>query len=353
MKEKEISRLNDLIKSNQNEKTQLKNKKPNMDSGKNDLKDNVVIEKDDKIELKVYNINEEKPKKVKKKKIKSNNNGEVNKEENENGIPNNKINYEKEINNLKQIISKNKSKIKEYEDNILNANNEIKQKAKSISDFEKIILKQEDKIEKLNDQISELNKSVFSKDLLMKKNENYSLQLITIIKEQKLQIQNIKDKRIDEDNDEITMLKREIENLKNELEVKQNLIISMKENHKSLQDKYLSFCYNVRKKEQEDLLNKAKLLQKHKMEKDYISSRLKSHSMSKNSSISAFSIKSLNGINKINLKNKWNKKNEEISLPSIINNFKSDDDIKSEIKNNERKNLDDINNMMKQIIEEN
>ena len=75
--------------------------------------------------------------------------------------------------------------------------------------------------------------------------------------------------------------------------------------------------------------------------------------MCKNSSISAFSIKSLNGINKINLKNKWNKKNEEISLPSIINNFKSDDDIKSEIKNNERKNLDDINNMMKQIIEEN
>ena len=353
LKDKEISRLNDLIKSNQNEKTQLKNKKSNMDSGKNDLKDNAFIEKDDKIELKVYNINEEKPKKVKKKKIKSNNNGEVNKEENENGIPNNKINYEKEINNLKQIISKNKSKIKEYEDNILNANNEIKQKAKSISDFEKIILKQEDKIEKLNDQISELNKSVFSKDLLMKKNENYSLQLITIIKEQKLQIQNIKDKRLDEDNDEITMLKREIENLKNELEVKQNLIISMKENHKSLQDKYLSFCYNVRKKEQEDLLNKAKLLQKHKMEKDYISSRLKSHSMSKNSSISAFSIKSLNGINKINLKNKWNKKNEEISLPSIINNFKSDDDIKSEIKNNERKNLDDINNMMKQIIEEN
>jgi cell division protein ZapA len=353
LKDKEISRLNDLIKSNQNEKIPLKNKKLNMDSGNNNLEDNVVIEKDNKIELKVYNINEEKPKKVKKKKIKSDNNGEEIKEKNENGISNNKINYEKEINNLKQLLSRNKSKIKEYENNILKANNEIKQKAKSISDFEKIILKQEDKIDKLNEQISELNKSIFSKDLLMKKNENYSLQLITIIKEQKLQIQNIKDKKIDEDNDEITMLKREIENLKNELEVKQNLIISMKENHKSLQDKYLSFCYNVRKKEQEDLLNKAKLLQKQKMEKDYISNRLKSHSMSKNSSISAFSIKSVNGINKINLKNKWRKKNEEISLPSIINNFKSDDDIKSEIKINERQNLDDINNMMKQIIEEN
>ena len=353
LKDKEISRLNDLIKSNQNEKIPSKNKKLNMDSGNNNLEDNVVIEKDNKIELKVYNINEEKPKKVKKKKIKSDNNGEEIKEKNENGISINKINFEKEINNLKQLLSRNKSKIKEYENNILKANNEIKQKAKSISDFEKIILKQEDKIDKLNEQISELNKSIFSKDLLMKKNENYSLQLITIIKEQKLQIQNIKDKKIDEDNDEITMLKREIENLKNELEVKQNLIISMKENHKSLQDKYLSFCYNVRKKEQEDLLNKAKLLQKQKMEKDYISNRLKSHSMSKNSSISAFSIKSVNGINKINLKNKWRKKNEEISLPSIINNFKSDDDIKSEIKINERQNLDDINNMMKQIIEEN
>lgn len=353
LKDKEISRLHDLIKSNQNEKIQSKNKKLDIDKGNNDLKDNAVIEKDSKIELKIYNINEEKPKKVKKKKIKNNNNGEVIKEKNENGSTNNKINYEKEINNLKQMLSRNKSKIKEYENNILNANNEIEQKTKSISDFEKIILKQEDKIDKLNNEISELNKSIFSKDLLMKKNENYSLQLITIIKEQKLQIQKIKDKKIDEDNDEITMLKREIENLKNELDVKQNLIISMKENHKNLQDKYLSFCYNVRKKEQEDLLNKAKLLQKHKMEKDYISNRLKSHSMSKNSSISAFSMKSINGINKINLKNKWNKKNEEISLPSIINNFKNDDDIKSEIKINERQNLDDINNLMKQIIEEN
>jgi len=353
LKDKEISRLNDLIKSNQNEKIQLKNKKLDIDKGNNDLKDNAVIEKDSKIELKIYNINEEKTKKIKKKKIKNNNNGEVIKEKNENGSTNNKINYEKEINNLKQMLSRNKSKIKEYENNILNANNEIEQKAKSISDFEKIILKQEDKIDKLNNEISELNKSIFSKDLLMKKNENYSLQLITIIKEQKLQIQNIKEKKLDEDNDEITMLKREIENLKNELDVKQNLIISMKENHKNLQDKYLSFCYNVRKKEQEDLLNKAKLLQKHKMEKDYISNRLKSHSMSKNSSISAFSMKSINGINKINLKNKWNKKNEEISLPSIINNFKNDDDLKSEIKINERQNLDDINNLMKQIIEEN
>ena len=357
LKDKEISRLNDLNKSNQNEKVQLKKKQLNIDSGKNDVKDSSANEKESKIELKVYNINEEKPRKVKKKKIKSNNNnnGEVIKEknENENGSSNNKINYEKEINNLKQMLSRNKSKIKEYENSILNANNEIKEKTKSISDFEKIILKQEDQIEKLNNQISELNKSVFSKDLLMQKNENYSLQLITIIKELKMQIQNIKDKQIDEDKDEITMLKREIENLKNELEVKQNLIISMKENHKSLQDKYLSFCYNVRKKEQEDLLNKAKLLQKQRLEKDYISNRLKSHSMSKNSSISAFSMKSINGFNKINLKNKWNKKNEEISLPSIINNFKSEDDIKNEIKINERQNLEDINNLMKQIIDEN
>ena len=356
LKDNEISRLNDLNKSNQNEINQLKKRNLNIDSGNNDLENNVVIEKNNKIELKICNMNEGKPRKIKKKKIKNSNNGEVIKEKNENGISNNnnnKINYEKEITNLKEMLSKNKSKIKEYENNIINANNEIKQKAKSISDFEKIILKQEDKIDELNNQISELNKSIYAKDLSMKKNENYSLQLINIIKEQKIQIQDIKVKKIEEDNDEITILKREIENLKNELEVKQNLITSMKENHKSLQDKYLSFCFNVRRKEQEDLLNKAKLLQKHKMEKDYISNRLKSHSMSKNSSISAFSIKSNNGMNKINLKHKWNKKNEEISLPSIINNFKIDDDMKSEIKINGRQNLDDINNMMKQIIDEN
>ena len=69
LKDKEISRLNDLNKSNQKEKSQLKKKQLKIDSGNNDLKDSSVNEKESKIELKVYNINEEKPKKVKKRRL--------------------------------------------------------------------------------------------------------------------------------------------------------------------------------------------------------------------------------------------------------------------------------------------
>ena len=110
---------------------------------------------------------------------------------------------------------------------------------------------------------------MFSRELSIKKNENYSQQLMNIINEQKIQIKNIKNKKTEQDNDEITLLKRQIENLKNEIDIKENIILTIQKTHKNLQDKYLNMCYNVRKKEQEELLRQAKLLQKQKMEREY------------------------------------------------------------------------------------
>ena len=254
---------------------------------------------------------------------------------------------------LEELNNVNRSKLQEYENNLFNANNEIKQKTKSISEFEKIALKQEDKIEDLNKQISNLNKQIFNKELSMKKNENYSLQLMTIINEQKMKIKNIKNKNIELNNDEILVLKKQIENLKNEVEIKENIIQTMKKGHKILQDKYLNVCYNVRKKEQEDLLRQAKILQKQKMEREYISNRLKSQPMSKSSSLSVFPVKNNNKKNNIKIIND-NKSRNKNTLPNINNNIKS---IEGSKINNEGEvpvgdNLEKINDMMKQMIEQ-
>jgi len=373
-----------------------------------------LLNKINNLELKIYNINEEKTKiESENKKLKDlsgpkgdNDKNNINiGNKNENAVSNNNsndINYEKELSNLRQLLSEyetgkiisestkkeiellkndsfaqieqlkvkmnqmntiNNSKMKEYKDNINNANNEIKQKEKSIADFEKIIIKQEKKIEELNKEIAELNKLIVNKELSMKKNENYSVQLMNIINEQKLKIKNIKSKKVEQDNDEIMILKRQIENLKNEIDIKQNIILTMKQSHKNLQDKYLNICYNVRKKEHEDLLRQAKLLQKRKMEREYISNRLQS---GKKSSLSALSIKVVNGRNKSNSNKKMkmntnrNKKDKQINFPAINSGTKHEENSDGEVINKDDKgnikngdNTKSINIIVKQMVEEN
>ena len=414
-KDKEISKLNDLNTSKQNEINRLKLELENLkkDSGNKELEENFKKEKENllnkinNLELKIYSLNEENEKlKLKIKELPESKGDNINNNiDNENAISNNNvndINYEKELSNLRQLLSEyetgkiisdntkkeiellkndsfaqieqlkvkmdqintiNNSKLREYQDNINNANTEIKQKSKSITDFEKIIIKQENKIEELNKEITELNKLILNKELSMKKNENYSIQLMNIINEQKLKIKNIKSKKVEQDNDEIMILKRQIENLKNEIDIKENIILTMKKSHKSLQDKYLNICYSVRRKEQEDLLRQAKILQKRKMEREYMSNRLKS---GKKRSMSALSLKIINGRNnsnnnkKIKMNSNRNKKNEMINFPAINSGTKFEENSDGEVINNDDKgnvndgdNLKSINIIMKQIVEEN
>ena len=82
----------------------------------------------------------------------------------------------------------------------------------------------------------------------MKQNETYSNQLINIVNEYKLQIKKLKEQKIQEENEEIALLKRQNKNLQNELEIEQKIIQNMKLNHQNLQGKYLTMCYNVKKK---------------------------------------------------------------------------------------------------------
>ena len=189
----------------------------------------------------------------------------------------------------------------------------------------------------------------------MKKNENYSLQLLMIINEQKLKIKTIKNKNIEKNNDEIIILKSQIQNLKNDIEIKENTIQIMKRGHKKLQDKYLNACYNVRKKEQEDLLRQAKILQKQKMEREYL---MKNQPLSKSNSLSAFPVKKKRLNEKKSTKN-INIENRNLNkiniFPSINADNKNDEisKINNEVEMHEGTNLNQINDKMKQIIEEN
>jgi hypothetical protein len=257
---------------------------------------------------------------------------------------------------MNELTVKNNDKIKEYQTNLNNAKNEIKQKEKSIVDMETVVIKQEDKIEDLNKQILDLKKTIFERELSTKNNENYSMQLMTIINEQKIKIQHIRNKNIEKNNDEIIILKRQIEKLKNDNEIKDNIITNLKNGHKHLQDKYLNIFYNIRKKEQDDLLRQAKILQKYKIDRDLKKNAFRSQPISKSSSLTVFRLK--NKANKINNDNRrGNSVIEGNNLPAINKSL----DSKEDNKNNSdftnvtinKGSLEKINNMMKQIIEEN
>ena len=270
---------------------------------------------------------------------------------------------------IDELNTNNLSKLKEYKALITTANIELSQKNKTIDEYESIALKQEDQIEKLNKHINELNQSIFHKDLSMKQNETYSNQLINIINEHKLQIKKIKEQKKEEENEEIQMLKRENKNLKNELEIDQKIMQNMKINHQNLQDKYLTICYKVKKKEQEDLIKQAQNLSRENINKKNEKNKFKVFSMNRSSSLGMLGIKKFRVAKNKNKVNKIKMKNEEMDLrlPEIsygnksfengnINNnglmFKEKSKIKLD-ENDYSKNLDDINDKLKKIIDEN
>ena len=358
----------------------IEEKKDNKENIENNNKENIVNNNKENIEN--NNINKEKPEekepnyKVEYLKLKNLLNdyeqGNIISQKTKNDIDLLKTESLSKINELKSKIDElntnNLSKLKEYEALITTANIELSQKNKTIDEYESIALKQEDQIEKLNKHINELNQSIFHKDLSMKQNETYSNQLINIINEHKLQIKKIKEQKKEEENEEIQMLKRENKNLKNELEIDQKIMQNMKINHQNLQDKYLTICYKVKKKEQEDLIKQAQNLSRENINKKNEKNKFKVFSMNRSSSLGMLGIKKFRVAKNKNKVNKIKMKNEEMDLrlPEIsygnksfengnINNnglmFKEKSKIK--LDDDYSKNLDDINDKLKKIIDEN
>ena len=154
----------------------------------------------------------------------------------------------------------------------------------------------------------------------------------------------------------------------------------MKKTHKNLQDKYIKICFNIKKQEQDNLLNQAKLLKKQKLARDALKGQNKYVSkIQVNNNLPQFTEES-NAFSEVdypniktnpNMNNNVsiekekkeiiNKTRNEVILPVIstnnsvkieenINHNNNEDDILVE---NEWNKLDDVNEEMKKIIDEN
>ena len=307
-------------------------------------------------------------------------------------ILNNELNYEKELEELKKLLSeyqtgqiisdntkkeiellkndnftqiellKNKfeelnninlNRIKEYEINIFNMSKELHRRDKNIRDCEKIIIKQENKIEELSSKMKGLNNKLLSNEYIMKNNESYSMQLINIINEQKIMIENVKSEKINELKEEITELQRQISTLKNELEIKHCVVTTIEKNYRHLQEKYINKAYNIRKQERENMIKQVQLLEKEKLDRDILSNKItKTHKKKKKNKSYQYLLKP-NSLSII-------KKPEKFGLPAIninINNNivegkEQNKDKGKENENENEQNLEKLNQIMRKIIED-
>ena len=191
---------------------------------------------------------------------------------------------------------------------------------------------------------------------------------MNIIKEQKVQMQNLVNNNQEKENDLIKSLKNNIENLKNSIEIKENTIQTIQKSHKILQDKFLKLCSDKRKKEQEDLLIQAKemKIKKNEREKGNLSIN---RNNSKNKNKKNNKEENKNFIPKIDIRGKQtttinsndnyiNSNNISNILPVIANQNDKNKEEKNELSNlkldisDDGGKMDEINSMMKKIIEE-
>ena len=432
-KDNEISKLNDIIISKENEIKKLNEEIEQIKKGTSmqELEENFKKEKEqllskiNNLEIKIYNMKEEKEKiKTEENEEKVNNIEETIDEENNKNV-NNKLSYE-ELMKIKQDIEQknqelnveikllkdnqepndinneeNLKKIEELENTILeyktgkiipeltqkkieenelllnelkNENKILNEKIKIKKDFETIIIKQENKITELNNLIKKKDNEILSKDNSLNKNQIYSIQLINIINEQKIKIEKIKKQNKEELNTQIAEFKREINNLENTIELKDTMITNMKKSHKNLQDKYIKMTFNIKRKEQDDLLNQAKILKKQKKDKNAllytkknysnIFNNKKNNNYGKNiedmDNISDIKYPNLNTSpnnllnkknNKNNLSEKESKNSNDVILPVIsLNN--TEDIINNNKTERENNKLEEINEMMKKVIDD-
>ena len=432
-KDNEISKLNDIIISKENEIKKLNEEIEQIKKGTSmqELEENFKKEKEqllskiNNLEIKIYNMKEEKEKiKTEENEEKVNNIEETIDEENNKNV-NNKLSYE-ELMKIKQDIEQknqelnveikllkdnqepndinneeNLKKIEELENTILeyktgkiipeltqkkieenelllnelkNENKILNEKIKIKKDFETIIIKQENKITELNNLIKKKDNEILSKDNSLNKNQIYSIQLINIINEQKIKIEKIKKQNKEELNTQIAEFKREINNLENTIELKDTMITNMKKSHKNLQDKYIKMTFNIKRKEQDDLLNQAKILKKQKNDKNALLYTKKNYSNifnNKKNNNYGKNIEDMGGVsdikypnlntspnnllnkknNKNNLSEKESKNSNDVILPVIsLNN--TEDIINNNKTERENNKLEEINEMMKKVIDD-
>ena len=151
----------------------------------------------------------------------------------------------------------------------------------------------------------------------MNKNEAYINQLLTTIKEQKIQIQNQKEAQLKKDKEELLRLRTENKKFKSMIEIQNEELKNYQNAHRNLQEKYLQLCSDKRYKPHQELLQQAKEMKIRKMERDKKNSVfvIRKEEIEKNPNLS----------NKLNLSAKVNKTRNTISTPRNLKLNTSDD----------------------------
>jgi hypothetical protein len=214
-------------------------------------------------------------------------------------------------------INEQNLKIKELEEQIIILNEKISNITKSKSELEEIILKQEDNIIELNNTINNDYLVIQGHISEINKHEVYINQLLTTIKEQKIQIQNVKELQLKKDKEELIRLKTENKKFKSIIEVQNEEMKNNQKAHKALQEKYLQLCFDKRLKNHIELIEQAKEMKIRKMERDKKNSVfvIRKEEIEKNPNLS----------NKLNLSAKVNKTRNTISTPRNLKLNTSDD----------------------------
>ena len=307
----------------------------------------------------------------------------------------NEINNEDNIKKIEELKNKlleyetgktipefTQKKLEETESQILeliNQNKILTEKINSSSinrkEFETIIFKQENKISELNDLMKKKDLELFNRDHIANKNQIYSLQLLNIINEQKIKIKKIKKQSKEEADSKISELKKEINNLENIVELKETMISNMKNTYKNLQDKYIKMTFNIKRKEQDFFLRQAKLMKNQKKERDnnlsllyskknysnIFNKKMKIKINDEHNSLSEFRYQNmrLNSNSVTNKKNKNDalekrfKNSHDVVLPSInMNNSENKENDKDLNADGQKSKLEEINEMMKKVIED-
>ena len=167
-----------------------------------------------------------------------------------------------------KLINDKEFIIQELEQKLDSLNEEYLITKKAKLDLENIILKQEEKVNELGNKVNRIENILKKKNAEIKQNEDYAIKLMNIVKEQKSQMENIRNLKSENDNDILLNLQNEIENLKNTIELRDHTITKLQKNHKSLQEKYLKVCSEKKKKEPDELLNQAKDMKVKKIERE-------------------------------------------------------------------------------------
>ena len=218
--------------------------------------------------------------------------------------------YIRENDKKETKLNEQNLKINELNDEIKRLNEKITNLKKHTTELEDIILSQEDNIAEMNETINKNLLIIQNNISEMNKNEAYINQLLTTIKEQKIQIQNEKEAHLKKDREEIIRLRTENKKFKSMIEIQNEELKNYQNAHRNLQEKYLQLCSDKRYKPHQELLQQAKEMKKRKMERDKKNSVfvIRKEEIEKNPNLS----------NKLNLSAKVNKTRNTISIQKNV-----------------------------------